>query len=99
MELVCATLRYHVNDRARVPAVFGIEIIGQNTKFFDCIGYGLNGRKIQKLIVGITAVHVIVVCTPTAAIDGHDSRVLAAREKIVTLLRLNSGLELQKLIR
>src|SRR5437762_2727610 len=64
-------LGHNVDHGTRVAAIFGIEGVGQHTKFSDTVRRWLHGWQIHKLIVGIAPVDTEIVRTATSAVHRH----------------------------
>ena len=98
VDSVGAGLGDHVDDRAGVSSVFGVEGVGEDTKFFNRVRGRLHGGKVRELIVGVATIDAEVVGASTAAVHGNNAGLIAAVEQIGTGLRLDAGLQRQQLI-
>ncbi len=68
MKVVGSGFCDYVHDRTRIPAVFGVERIGNDAEFFDAIRRRLDGGKVHELVIGIAAVYAEVIRTGAAAV-------------------------------
>ena len=88
MKLVGATLSHHVDYRAGVATILGVESIGDDAELLNAIGRRLNNRQIGELIVTVSTVNAIVVGPATSAIYRNHSWLVAAVEQVRPKLRL-----------
>ena len=101
MKIVGSGFCYYVHDRTRIPAVLGVEGVGDDAKFFDAIRRRLDGGKVHELVVGIAAVDAEIIGAGASAVDRNRACILRSVEKAaiaVSELGLHAGLQLQELV-
>ncbi len=97
VEIVCTRLGDDVDDGAGVAAVLGVKGIGDDAKFFNAIGRGLNRGEIGEEVVAVAAVYGVVVGAASSTVHSDNARFVRAIKEIVSDLGLNARLQLQEL--